>query len=196
MHFAQPGATGPACYPTCHSHTQTLDEYDLVVGLNTGEGEHRFHFVVGYPRSTVVIRFGRALNAVCVAALPVAGSSGAAHSMPLAELRPDNAAALTIGAEREQPRAHVALIIPHHTMPHLNPPPPLAPSAVVLMSLRAQLRTNGALGRPAASISLNLDGSINASRCVAAAWVPGAQGRSFVTAHRDGGVYLHHKVSH
>lgn len=63
------------------------------------------------------------------------------------------------------------------------------------MSLRAQLRLGGSLSRPAASVSLNIDGGINASRCVAAAWVPGSQGRSFVTAHRDGGVYLHHKVA-
>lgn len=38
VHFAQPGANATPCYPTCHSHAQTQDDYDLLVGLNTGEG--------------------------------------------------------------------------------------------------------------------------------------------------------------
>jgi len=67
-------------------------------------------------------------------------------------------------------------------------------AAVVLMSVRAQLQLGGGLARPAASLAINIDGSVNGSRCVAAAWVPGSQGRSFITAHRDGGVYLHQKV--
>lgn len=38
VHFSQ-GGGGAAPSPTCHSHApDSLDEYDLAVGLSTGEG--------------------------------------------------------------------------------------------------------------------------------------------------------------
>lgn len=40
-HLGGPAAGGPV-FPTCHAHTPVCrDEFDLAVGLSTGEGEHR-----------------------------------------------------------------------------------------------------------------------------------------------------------
>ena len=87
--------------------------------------------------------------------------------------------------------------------------PPLPAPAVLLTSLREHLRPDpplsslGAGGAAGAAtpppprpptLSLNVEGSTNASRCVAAAWVPGSEGSALVTAHRDGGVYVHQKT--
>lgn len=65
---------------------------------------------------------------------------------------------------------------------------------MVLLSLRAQLRAAASNSRPVTSLSLNPDGSANASRCVSLAWLPGAEGTALVAAHRDGAVLMYHKV--
>ena len=38
--FVGNGAPGQVIYPTCHDHHPSPDNMDLVVGLNTGDGEH------------------------------------------------------------------------------------------------------------------------------------------------------------
>ena len=68
------------------------------------------------------------------------------------------------------------------------------PAAVVLLSLRAQLRAPPTSTRPITSLSFNPDGSSNASRCVALAWLPGTEGTALVVAHRNGAVLLYHKA--
>ena len=65
---------------------------------------------------------------------------------------------------------------------------------MVLLSLRAQLRAPPTSTRPVTSLSFNPDGSSNASRCVALAWLPGTEGTALVAAHRNGAVLLYHKV--
>lgn len=72
-----------------------------------------------------------------------------------------------------------------------RPPPP----AVVLLSLRAQLRAHASNTRAVGSLSFNPDGSVNPSRCIAVAWLPGTEGTALVTAYRDGAVLIHHRVS-
>ncbi|KAI7838380.1 hypothetical protein COHA_007837 [Chlorella ohadii] len=70
----------------------------------------------------------------------------------------------------------------------------LSTGEVVLLSLRAQLRAPPTSTRPITSLSFNPDGSSNASRCVALAWLPGTEGTALVVAHRNGVVLLYHKV--
>jgi hypothetical protein len=65
---------------------------------------------------------------------------------------------------------------------------------IVLLSLRAQLRAPSSNSRPVTSLTLNIEGSTNASRCVSLNWLPGSQGGALMAAHRDGGVLLHHRV--
>lgn len=48
--------------------------------------------------------------------------------------------------------------------------------------------------RPVVSLSFNPEGNLTSSRCVAVAWVPGGTGASFISAHADGGVFLHQKI--
>lgn len=77
-----------------------------------------------------------------------------------------------------------------HARPNVS-----SPAAVVLLSLRAQLRAPPTSTRPVTSLSFNPDGSSNASRCMALAWLPGTEGTALVAAHRNGAVLLYHKVS-
>lgn len=73
--------------------------------------------------------------------------------------------------------------------------PPPALLAVVLLSLRAQLKAPASNTRPSPSMCLNVDGSAgSATRCMSLAWVPGSEGTAFVAAHRDGAVLLYHKA--
>lgn len=71
----------------------------------------------------------------------------------------------------------------------------LSSGEVSLLSLRVQLLSApGAVPLSAAGMSFNVDGSANATRCVGVAWVAGAAGSAFASAHRDGGICLWQKV--
>ena len=84
-------------------------------------------------------------------------------------------------------RPLTALCVPAHAA-HALP-------AVSLLSLRVQLHSApGAVPWSAAGMSFNVDGSANATRCVGVAWVAGAVGSAFASAHRDGGICLWQKV--
>lgn len=139
-------STGGPAYPTCHAYTPgSRDEFDLAVGLSTGEGEPGWRYWVEW------LGAGR-------------GWSKALPALRCCTCRP------------------------------LRRPLPTNP-AVVLLSLRAQLRAHASNTRPVSSLSFNPDGCANASRCVSLAWLPGAEGTALLAAHRDGAVLLYHKVS-
>ncbi len=78
-------------------------------------------------------------------------------------------------------------------------------AAVVIASLRAQLRHTSGGTRLASSMSYNIDGAgvgakdatdtaKDGRRCTSVAFVPGTSGAVFLSAHQSGGIFVYHKV--
>ncbi len=171
-------AAGPV-FPTCHAFAPSCaDGFDLAVGLSTGEGGHA---LLGCPTFAT---FAAALGALAFGRVCSAEGFLQACRKPLSPARAPGARCrgLPAFAALDALRAHLR--------PGCHPPVP----AVVLLSLRAQLKALASNTRPASSLCLNVDGCTNASRCVALAWLPGSEGTAFVAAHRDGAVLLYHKA--
>ena len=67
-------------------------------------------------------------------------------------------------------------------------------AAVVVGSLRAQLQSLAGARLATPALHFNADGSVDATRAIAAQWVPSMAGAAFVVGHASGYVYLYHKV--
>jgi WD repeat-containing protein 20 len=65
---------------------------------------------------------------------------------------------------------------------------------VLALSLKLQLAGSPSTSVPAAMAQYNADSVVNRSRCVAVAWIPGSRGLLFLSAHHDGGVYIHRRT--
>lgn len=71
---------------------------------------------------------------------------------------------------------------------------PVCLSAVMLMSLRAQLQAPQGTTRPIIAAQLNTDNLHDASRCNVLLWVPRSNGSQFLAGHASGNIILYKKV--
>lgn len=67
-------------------------------------------------------------------------------------------------------------------------------SAVMLMSLRAQLQAPQGNTRPIIAAQLNTDNLHDSSRCNVLLWVPRSKGSQFLAGHASGNIILYKKV--
>jgi hypothetical protein len=72
--------------------------------------------------------------------------------------------------------------------------PAIRLSAVVLMSLRAQLQAPSGNNRPIIAATLNADQMHDSSRCNAVLWAPRSNGSQFLACHASGSILVYKKV--
>ncbi|KAK9819570.1 hypothetical protein WJX81_001337 [Elliptochloris bilobata] len=70
----------------------------------------------------------------------------------------------------------------------------LSTGDIVVGSLRTQLQSLAGARLATPALQFNADGAVDATRAVAAQWVPRMAGAAFVVGHASGYVYLYHKA--
>lgn len=69
------------------------------------------------------------------------------------------------------------------------------PPAVVVGSVKAQLQASASNTKLLSLLHFNPEGSVDSTRAVSVAWVPGTNASLFAAAHQSGSIYLYQPVT-